>query len=242
MNFAWALRLATHDAASLAAIRLRPGVEVAQGPDSLWVRGQGTEDAAFNRTLRSLPATERYEWLPNDRLRSIESRIPSASLPPLQWQPLPRWFRLEFPSCGLPTEAPRPTSLRLIRSTTEQASNVLLTTFRAWAGFALETAEIRLKQLRFAVSENAEALVWGVPLPAIPGRRFVEQNGIAVPTGFTWRPAVSAPVIRQVFRVAEDALVLWHLDGSITNIHPEQFVTATRGAIRETAQALSPSA
>jgi hypothetical protein len=238
MKFAWTIRLAPEDAGSLATIRLHPGVEVALAPDALWVRGRGTEDARLDQALRSLPAVERYEWLGGDQLRPLESRIPSDTLPALRWEPLAQWFGVELPSCGLSAEPPRPTSLRLVRSTNEADPNVLLTTFREWSRFALQAAEIRLQRLRFAVSNEATAVIWGRPLPPTTGGRFVEQSGIAVPAGFTWRPAVTAAILRQVFRVAEQALVLWHLDGSVTNIHPEQFVAAGRGAVRETAKGL----
>src|SRR6266496_1426915 len=103
MTLRWALQLAAADAAALAPLRLRNGIEVGEAGDFLWVRGPAG-DERLERALQSLPALNRFEWLMNDALRPITSRITSDSLPTLPWQPLDRWLRAELPPLACPGE------------------------------------------------------------------------------------------------------------------------------------------
>jgi hypothetical protein len=82
-------------------------------------------------------------------------------------------------------------------------------------------------------------LVKGTPLPPLPGQRFVLYQGVAVPAGFAWQPAVSAEVVIQRFNVSGDALVLWNADDTITRLHQEQLIPVTRSAVRKTAERLA---
>ncbi|MFO1513670.1 MAG: hypothetical protein U1F83_12255 [Verrucomicrobiota bacterium] len=128
--------------------------------------------------------------------------------------------------------------LRLVRSGEECESELLLTTLAEFKPFAMYCAGA--PGLQFAVQA---LLVRGTPLPPLPGgRRFALHQGVAaVPAGFAWRPTVSAEVLARRFGVTGDALVLWNEDGTITRLHGEQFVPATRGAARATEQALMES-
>jgi len=226
------------DAFTLAPLRLVPSIEVAETTADVWVRGTAG-DEKLSRALRSLPALARFEWLPNGRLRSVESRIPSQSLPALQWAAIAQWLLVHLPSPGLPGHSLDRVGLSLVRSVEEKSASVLRTDFETWHYFVLQAPEIRLRSLRFALSDNRQVVIWGTPLPPISGRRFVEQEGIAVPAGFSWQPAVSPKVLRQVFQAGEDSLVIWDETNSCLHLHPEQFVPASRSGARATLDALS---
>ena len=118
----------------------------------------------------------------------------------------------------------------------EREAELLLTTLEDWARFALLAAKTRLDRLRFAVDNTGRVLVWGRPLPPLPGTQFVLHDHIAVPAGFAWKPAVGVDVLRQLLGGGKDSLILWREDGTITRIAAEQFVSATRSAIRSTQQ------
>jgi hypothetical protein len=240
MNFPWALCLAREDAASLAGLRLIPGIEVAEeGPD-VWLRGP-PGDEPFGARLSALPARKRYERLALDQLRQIDQRIPSLRLPALRWQPLNAWLQVEWPAAALPGSEPARIRLHLARSTDERDSELLSTGLDEFRRFAEQAALVRLEPLQFAAAADRCVLVRGTPLPPLPGRRFVLHGGVAVPAGFAWQPAVSAEVLARRFGVTGDALVLWNEDGTITRLHSEQFVPATRSALRATEQTLVPS-
>src|SRR5262249_31477007 len=76
VNFPWALCVAREDAASLASLRLMPGIEVGDAGFTIWLRGQHC-DEKFDVALSALPARSRYEWLASNQLRQINERIPS---------------------------------------------------------------------------------------------------------------------------------------------------------------------
>lgn len=230
----WALCLARKDASSLEALRLEPGAEVAETGDSVWLRGKGN-DPVLARRLRALPAVDRYDWRPPDRLRRAGSRIPCDRLPALTWIPLARWLDVRLPGAALPGVLPPPMPLRLVRSGAERPAALLKTSFDLWQSWALSAPRVRLARLRFAVNATWETLVWGVPLPPIPGLRYTVEDRMAVPSGFDWDPSVEAGVLRRLLGAGADTLILWREDGRFIRLHEEQFVPATPAAVRATA-------
>lgn len=238
MNLPWVIRLATEDSSALASLRLVAGIEVAEVEPELWLRGQPADEALAAK-LSALPARARYELLATNQLRQVGHRVPSARLPDLRWQPLNTWLRVGMPVAALPAREPSPISLELVRSGNEREPELLLTTLESFQHFATQAAQVRLDRLQFAATTDGRILVRGTPLPPLPGRRFVLHQGMAVPAGFAWQPAVSAEVVARRFGATGDSLVLWNEDGTITPLHSEQFVPATRSAVRATVQAVA---
>jgi hypothetical protein len=126
-------------------------------------------------------------------------------------------------------------SIRIIQSVEERPIDLLMMNLDDWREFALNAPEVRLRQLRFAVDEAGHVVVRGEPLPPVRGRQFVLDGNIAVQAGFTWEPAVSADVLSRRLGLSAEALALFHDDGTFSRIESEQFVPATRSAVRETA-------
>jgi hypothetical protein len=238
VNFPWAICIAREDAASLATLRLAVGIEVSEDGTVVWLRGQ-RGDERLEAKLAGLPARERYEWLAPDQLRHLNRRIPASRLPDLQWQPLDAWLQVKVPTAAAPGSRPAAIPLRLVRSTREQEPELLLTRLEELKEFAATAAQVRLDRLQFAA--NAEGLVFvrGRPLPPLPGRRFVLHGGLAVPAGFSWEPAVGADALMRRFGISGDTVVVWNEDGTLMRLHGEQFIPASRSAIRATEQALA---
>jgi hypothetical protein len=237
MSSQWVIRIALTDAESLAPLRLTRGIEVAEKEQFVWIRGPS--DEKVERLVRALPAVARCEITGGNRLRNLESRIPAETLPALNWQPVSTWLRVQI-KCPPPHvggyEGHGSVALRIVRSAEERSIALLATSLEEWREFALNAPEIRLRQLRFAVDEAGNVVVCGKPLPPLPGRQFVLHGNIAVQAGFTWEPAVSADVLSRRLGLAADALALFHEDGTFSRIEAEQFVPATRSAVRETAE------
>src|ERR1051326_6504011 len=239
----WITCLAPADAASLAPLRLTRGLEVAEKAPFIWLSGNNT-DEHLESLLRALPAIARYELLPNNRLRRLELRIPSETLPALPWQPLSAWLRVQMPasseltaSADLPA-ATHSVALRIARSTEERTPELLVTNLSEWQTFALSAPEVRLRPLRFAADGVGTIFVRGRPLPPLPGTQFVLFGNIAVKAGFTWGPAVSAEVMARRLGLSPEAVAVFHEDGTFTRIEGEQFVPASRSGVRETAAEL----
>lgn len=238
MKFPWAICLAREDAGSLAPLRLQTGIEVAEIGTALWIRGRFADDA-LSAKLAALPATGRFEWLETNQLRALHERIPGAALPTAQWQSLAAWLRITLPIAALPGDTPAPVALRLVRSVEEREPQLLLTTVTALKEFVATTGRVRQERLTFAAAFSGAVLVRGRPLPPLPGRRFVLFDGVAIPAGFRWTPAVSPAVLARKLGVSGDALVLWNEDGTITRLHSEQFVAVNPAAVRATEEGLA---
>lgn len=236
VNFAWIICIARDDAASLAALRLVTGVEVAEMETQIWIRGHQV-DESLEKRLSALPAQGRYELMASNQLRQERRRIPSGRLPELSWLPLSAWLQVELPAAALPAHEPLPVPLRLVRSANERAPELLLTGLEDFHRFTDQAAQVRLERLQFAADSKGNVLVRGVPLPPLPGKRFVMYGGVAVPAGFAWQPATSDEVLARQFNVSGHDLVVWNEDGTFQRLQGEQFVAATRSAVRATKRA-----
>jgi hypothetical protein len=225
----------------LAGLRLVPGLEVGEAAEMIWLRGN-RGDEQLERKLAALPARGRYERIAPNQLRPVDERIPSRRMPEIHWRPLQAWLQVETPFSALPADGPRRASLVLERSSEEREAGLLLTRLEELTRFAASAAKVRLDRLQFAATRDGEALARGTPLPPVPGRRFVLRGRVAVPAGFSWRPAVSVDVLERVLGVSGDALLLWNEDGTVIRLLGEQFVPLTRGALAATEKSLSEPA
>lgn len=238
LNFSWAICMSRADAAALAGLRLTPGIEVAEAGADLWLRGQPAGESLVPRLL-ALPATGRFERLASGQLRRLDQRIPSRQLPDVTWLPLNKWLQIHLPAAARPATKPAPVALRLARSATESEPELLLTGLEAFQNFVRQAPLVRLQRWVFAADDNGQVLVRGRPLPPLPGKQYVLHQGVAVPAGYGWAPAVSSEVLAQRLGASPSALVLWHEDGSIQRIHQDQCVPVTRGGVAATLPAQS---
>jgi hypothetical protein len=235
----WAVRLPRDAAASAGSLRLRPGILAADAGDVLWLRGEQLT-APLELELRKLPGAERFELAPDGTLTPRGARIPTGTLPAsMTWQPLATFLAVAPRPAALAGQLTRRAALRLVRTNCEERASVLVTTLPEWTAYAVTAPLIRLRPLRFAVAADGRALVRGTPLPPLAGRRYVEREGIAVPSGFTLEPALEAASIRALIEIAADALALFGEDGTWERIDADDFVRASRAGARATAGAWS---
>ncbi len=235
----WAIRLASNSIdfndqtqEALGRLRLLPAVEVLIEADGIWLQGSELNEQTSN-LLRSLTEAERYLVLSGDQLARWGETIPRASLPAGTWQPITNWLAVSLPTAAFAPRVEASIPLQLVRSSNPAEANLLRTTWAAWRDYATTTAQFRLNQLSFAASE-AEALVRGVPVPAIPGQRFVESAGIAMPAGWKSDPELDAKSTRELLKLTEGTIALFREDGSFESIPDQVFVRATRSAVRMT--------
>lgn len=231
----WAISLAIGDAPQLAALRKVPRVEVCTIGDSVWCRGDAWNDAV-ERQLLALPGAYRYEIVADEQITPAGQLVPTARLPDGAWIPLANWLELELPPARTAVR-PRsidlePVQLRLVRSACERAASCLLTTMPQLQSYAETAAAIRLAQWSFVLRTDGSCIVRGIPLPPIAGTQLVEIDGLLVPAGWEWRPAVDAQTVRTLLGLQAKDIALFDRAGSWELIAPEQWVQATRSAIR----------
>ena len=225
------------EADALAALRLRPGLEVASLANVLWLRGPAS-DEELDLALRKVPGLRRFALRADGQLIADGARVPEGYLPVLRWQLLRDWLPLAMPgSLGAGVAANR-VSIRLVRSVDELPANALLTEIRAWRDWAEGAPAIRLRPLRFAAAGDGRVWVEGTPLPSLPGARFHRSDGVAMPCGWKVEPNVGTPVLRRWLALAEGDTAFAPPDENWEIVKAEQFVPAMRSAVRLTAEAL----
>lgn len=238
----WVLRFDPDAESSLAHLRLIPGLEITRTQEALWLRG--TSDPASSVSgpgfslIANLPASARYECLPDQRLRRLDQTIPTDRLPTTPWLPIAAWFQPECPVAVWPAQPPAAIPLRLMPSAEEIEPSLLQVDLHVFREFVDRAPRIRLERLRFAAAEDGQILIHGLPLPPLAGRRFCFHEGVAIPAGFTWSPHVASEVLTRCLAPPPGGVVLWHAEGGVSHIHPEQWVPVTRAAIRATAEDL----
>jgi len=233
---AWALRIRDDRAHHLAVMRGRADVEGSRVSNAngtrgaWWVRGRQLDDEVL-----AMPHDELHRWDPeDDRLYPLRGKLPVARLPDLSWRPLEQLLVASPPEPALPGDPVFGSALRLERAAADEwrPANALLTDLPTWTAACGRTLEMRRDHLRFALASDGRVLVRGFPLPAVAGRPLVEDEGIAVPAGWRWSPAVAAKVLARYLRLARGDLALLHRDGTWERIVEEHFVPATRSAAR----------
>ena len=230
---AWAASLPTGQRSALAHLRLVPNIQFAEVSGTCWLRGE-TLDDQLEQELKKVPGIERFELLSTDRLRPVGSRIPSHRLPPATWRPIKEALPLTLPIAALPGKTSQRIPIVLVRTSEELPAAAIRITLNQWVEYASAAPLVRLETLRFAASENRDVLVLGTPLPALMGRRYSVNAGILVPCGFTWSPPADPRVLRQLFNLRAEDLVVLGEDNTHQVVPNEQFFPATRSAARQT--------
>ena len=234
MSTAWALKIPRDDVGVLGPLRRVEGAEACESDASIWVRGRRSDDALDLR-LRAVPGAQRYHVLADGQLIETDARVPWGRLPEGPWRPLHRWLGVTLAQARLGGRIERRIELRLVRSTVERAVSLIETTIDLWHRWAAEAPELRLKSLRFAAAADGRVLVQGEPLPPLPGTRYAVSDGIAVPAGWSWAPAIDATIVRQVLELESNQTVLLRTEGPWEIVDEGSFVRARRSAARQTA-------
>jgi len=232
----WAVSLPLASARGAAELRLEPGIEVLETADAVWLRGRSA-DERLEMLLRRLPNASRLEVLATGELRPIASRLPHGKLPDGTWTSIKVWAKPALPSAAFAARCDERVPLRIVRTNHESGeANVLLTLIGDWLAYGETAPQIRLDRLRFAVSSDDRVVLHGLPLPPLRGERFYEREGIALPCGWNWSPAVELAAISQSWALSSDDLALVWPDNVWERIDGDQFMHATRSAIRRSAR------
>lgn len=236
---AWAVRLPAHSTGvdeqtlvALGQLRMNPEVLILIETDCLWLRGESLSEQTGN-LLRSLPDADRYLVLLEEQLAHWGETVPRARLPAGPWQPISKWLTVTLPTASFAPQVQACIPFQLVRLSVPVEANMLRTTWATWRDYATTAAQIRLNQLSFAASES-EALIRGTPVPPLPGQRYIESGGVAIPLGWRPDPELDAKSIRRLLQVPEGTMALLLEDGRFESIPDHVFVRATRSATRMT--------
>jgi hypothetical protein len=231
----WALLLPSQGAKLLGPLRLCPGVEACTAGEAVWLRGAPPSDD-WRQRASLLPGAEQFAILDDEQLLPLGSSVPLGYLPQSTWQPLTAWLDVALPAINDSGSLPQPLTLGLVRSSEPSEPTWLLTNLDAWAEYAATAPQLRLARWSFVCAHDGRVLVRGAPLPPLAGRRLVDQQGVAVPAGWSWTPAVDASVVRQTLGLETGDCAVFSDDGSWASIRADDWVVATRSAVRLTCE------
>ena len=227
----------------LAAVRHRQEVRVTVSADGFawvqWPAGPLADEVVS--ALRPAAGVEFY-GRHADQWRRFGSRLPSKVMPPADagrllaevLTPVPVIPLL--PSLG----AIQRLGIELVRNNEPRPATALRCTlyeFAAWADAATTRQIVGVR----AATSGGEVIVLGTLPPIALARRYW-GDGVRLPLGFTLRPALTAPSVREVLQAAADDLIFWHADG-VEVVPQAAFEPVSRAGVRlacETASGAFP--
>ncbi|MCB1094558.1 MAG: hypothetical protein KDN22_03165 [Verrucomicrobiae bacterium] len=236
----WAVELSAADGESARALRLAPGIEARFTEDRsrLWLRGADLDVDSF-RLVRKLPCLRRFTLLEDGRGIIEGKTVPSITLSGSGWVPLRHLSPLLPPTARPCGTAASTAQIRLTPGVSEARAEVLCLPFQTWFEYAIAAPAIRLAPLRFAVSEDGQAIIHGNPLPPLLGEFFTLNHSIATPAGWSLTPPVAPALLAERFQLNEGDILLFHTDETCELIDASGLAQASRSAVRETATALA---
>lgn len=238
MTQRWAVCLPREVVAALGRLRRVLGLRVCDGGGAVWLQGDNLDETLALR-LRALPGARRYAVLDTGQLIEAGTRVPCGRLPDGPWPTLPAWLEVHLDPAALAGGVSARLPVCLVRSAVVLGENVLLAALAEWTAYASSAPQLRLERWSFAVNNAGMVVVRGEPAPSIPGQRFVEREGVAVPAGWAWEPAVDAVVLRELLGLQTNDLALLHPDGAWEHVPADGFTRASRSAIRLSARGAS---
>lgn len=226
------LLIAEKDRDALGAVRCISDLYVAVNESGIWLKCKG-EFATNNMLLQQLPVQKTFFIDGYNRLFIPNTLTPVAMLEISEWVSIKAFVALEIPIAIMPVRLQSTINVNIVSSMNERNADALLTSLDVWKAYAMQAPLIRLQQLMFAVSENADVFIIGSPLPPIPGKAYWIKNKVALPCGFDLEWTFLADAIEKKFTTGGE-LILFAENGEWQKIPDSYFVKATRSAVRLT--------
>lgn len=126
---------------------------------------------------------------------------------------------------------PPPVPLTIVPCGEPREPALLETTLSRLSEHCTVAPQWRIARWSFAAAADGRTFVRGLPLPALPGTQWVETDGICVPAGTAWSPAVEPAVLRQLLRLAPGDIALLRSDGTWDRLAAGDWVRASRSAV-----------
>ncbi len=224
-----------------AGLRRYSELRAAFSAGFVWVRGPLLNDDVpehIRQELRKIPHAQLYR-VEAGNLRPENQHLHYGAEPSLDWVAIDEAFTVALPPTALPGTLGQTISekvaLNLVRSGVEMQANLLVTSQDLWLDYIRSCPAVRLVRLTFSHDATTEqVMVRGTPLPPLPGARYHQSNGVALPCGMGWQLPVDATTVRQLVAAGAGDLVLFAADASYELVPARCFVTASRSAVRLT--------
>lgn len=240
---AWVARVPLEQGNAVAMLRGEPGLVACDDGQHCWIRPAVTTTPLkeeLSRRLRLVTGAEVLHVGPEGTVIPWGKRVPTAHLPAGPWTPLTELFTPQIPVARMAARSPVPAPLTFVPCEEIVAPSVLRLSLAAWREYVVTAPNVRLSRWEFAANPHGEVLVRGTPLPSLPGQHYWEADGLLVPCGWRWSPALSADIVRTVLRLDPGMFAIADcMTSSWEIIPPEAFVPARRQNVRGTVHTLS---
>jgi len=224
------LQLASMDKYLLGAVRCLPNLQALDTEQHIWLRGIDAENIPL--LLQQLPSIGRYYIDAKNRLFPVGGLTPVGTLAAGEWQPLKQFIPIEIPSSAFSGKTDKQYAIQLIPAEIERQAAALLVDLSEWKKYVNTAPQIRLDQLKFAVSATNEVLVVGYPLPPIPGKAYWQQDLLLIPNGYDFDLSSMASLLNTTLNKEQNAYLLFQETGTYQKVFLEQLVPTTRSAVR----------
>ena len=226
----WISILPQKEMQNLADLRLELGLEISLLEDEIWLKSPllSQTPPAF---LLQLPNKLIYR-LEEAWLFPFGEKTPQLKLPKgMKWQSIKEAISIEMPTSAMPAKLASEFPIRLQEAAQTEAGAALVCSWKAWQDYVKNAFQIRLKPLRFALSEADEVLVIGNPLPAIPGKEYWLKDNMLIPAGYQLEMPRFSSYIAQRLGAGSHTYILFEPDASFQKIPKSAFQQASRRAI-----------
>lgn len=229
----WFVRIQADLKEPLARFRHKLDLQAATDQESIWVRCLDREPVE----LRAIPHAEFFQLVDENLLRPVRNSLATLRVPQLQWKALFELLPIELPSASFCSANYAAVPISLIASEMERDCNVLIADRGMFASYAITLPSVRLSRWKMAIDQN-RVVVWGSPSPSIPRQRYYESFGVAIPAGFETSPVKDLEVVRELFAIEQENLVVLHNEVPVHAeiISGDAFVTVERSILKEIAQ------
>jgi hypothetical protein len=222
------------DFIQLGKVRAITGIFAAKSAEKIWLKGIPMPQFC-PKSITQLPAIERFFLDEEERLFQEDSRIPNQFLPKLEWLEISTFVSIDLPISAFAGQTRSTAELEFVPSNTVHASDLLLCRLSELKVWTENAPQIRIDQLRYAVSEGAEqqAFVHGSPLPNIPGKSFWACGKIYLPSGFTLKQGFLHDFLKAQCDPQGKGMVILRSQSNFELILDEDFVQLSRSGIRK---------
>ncbi|MFL5730611.1 MAG: hypothetical protein ACJ75J_14080 [Cytophagaceae bacterium] len=229
------LVLSVRDLDSLGSVRCVPRLSAALDGEQIWLRGIRPAEYA-DLKFRRIPAVNTYSLDDDDYLFAPGETTPVAKLQELTWTSMSDFIPVTLPVSAMPGVQEEKYQVRLIPSEHVERASCLKTDLNTWKTYAATAPEVRLQDLRFAVSEKKQVLIMGWPLPSVPGIEYYGKNDILIPCGYNFEMNMIWDLLPSLLNPAKDMILLIDSHSEWQKIPLDCFVNATRSAVRLTGE------
>ena len=224
------LQLASKDKYLLGTVRCLPNLQALETAQHIWLKGIDAENIPL--LLQQLPSIGRYYVDAQQRLFPVGALTPVGILVEGDWQSIQQFIPVAIPSAAFSGKTEKQYAIQLVPAEIARKAAALLVNLSAWKKYVDGAPQLRLDQLKIAVSATNEVLIVGYPLPPIPGKAYWQQDLLLIPNGYDFDLSNMASLLATALNKKQNAYLLFQETGTYQRVFLEQLVPTTRSAVR----------